>query len=61
MTGELVNLRRERKRRQRDADREAAAESRARHGRTAAQRNSETLSKEREDARHEAHKRDRTS
>ncbi|UOM34050.1 DUF4169 family protein [Acuticoccus sp. I52.16.1] len=61
MTAEVVNLRQQRKRRTKDAEREAAAQSRSRHGRTAADRKNDTLSKERENARHEAHKLDRTS
>lgn len=61
MTAAVINLRRARKRRKKEADQVAAAENRARHGRTAAQRETETLSKERENARHEAHERDRTS
>ena len=61
MSAELVNLRRERKRRRKEADRAEAEENRARHGRTAAEKLSQSMTKEREDARHEAHKRDRSS
>lgn len=61
MSGDVVNLRRERKRRQRDAAKTAAAENRVQFGRTRSERDETQKAKDRDDARHEAHKRDRTS
>ena len=53
--GEIVNLRRMRKRKARDAARQAGDENAARHGRARDDRARETLEREREARRHAGH------
>jgi hypothetical protein len=48
--GEIVNLRRVKKQRERDTDAQAAAENRVRHGRTGAAKKAERLAEERRQA-----------
>ena len=61
MTGEIVNLRREKKRRARRAAQDAAAEQRVRHGRTEEQKIADKQALERDHARHDSHRIDRPS
>lgn len=56
--GEVVNLRRARKAREREEARARAAENRVRHGRTKAAKSLDRLNIERADERLEGHRRD---
>ncbi|MCP1199659.1 DUF4169 family protein [Notoacmeibacter sp. MSK16QG-6] len=57
--GEIVNLRRHRKRQARDGDAEKAAENRHRHGRTSAQKKQSQLLIEREERHLDGHRLDK--
>ncbi|MDF1792021.1 MAG: DUF4169 family protein [Thalassobaculaceae bacterium] len=56
MSVKIVNLRTERKRRERASESETAAENRARHGRTKAERRLDTLQRDEAARRHEGHR-----
>jgi hypothetical protein len=57
---EIVSLRMARKRRARCEKEQAAAENRIRHGRTKAERQTRQAKAQRDDAEHEAHRRERS-